>query len=534
MMAINSGALMEERKPSTIDKKLLVVNSLATAAAHVVNLVVLIWVVQHLLKRIPSEEFVLLPLASSLVMFLPIALDAFTSGIARFVTVAHAAGDTAAMTRIASTMCVVNTVAAVVTMAVLGLAAWKIDVLLGIAPEYIDEARWVFLLLTGSAVLALPTAPLVVGMHVRQRFLVSSAISVVSTLIRAGLLVALIVGVGPKVVFVAVATFASTLFTQIASVVASMMLLPSLRFSPEAIEFRQARSIMTFGVWSTVGRTADAIRQGADPLILNHFSIAAEVATFHVGSLIDRQVRTLMSMMVTPLEPVFTGLHADGDNDRLGNAFLRATRLALWITMPLLVPLLVFREEIMKLYLGQAYLKFDKAPTVMGLLLLTFPLFTVLTPIFLLARGRGHLGEFTRWVVAGQFLNLFITVVLVGPFRAGATGSAMATLLVAMLYPFVVWPIGCRLAHIPVSRYVYEVGVGIVPSLTIAAVALASRWIIVCDTWSRLAVAVAATACLGWLATIPWLRTPDRNDLRTVVNRVYSLCGRRSDRLSES
>jgi O-antigen/teichoic acid export membrane protein len=229
-----------------------------------------------------------------------------------------------------------------------------------------------------------------------------------------------------------------------------------------------------------------------------------------------------LSLVATPLEPIFTALHADADERRLAKAFLRVTRLMLWITTPLLVPLLVFREEIMRLYLGPAFAEYESTPAVMGLLLLTFPFFAVLNPIFLLARGKGQIGHFTRWIVLGQFLNVFLTIMLVGPLRMGAIGSALATLLVAALYPVLIWPTGCRLAQVPYTQYIMDIGAGVIPGILAAGIALASRLILAFDTWPILAAAAVITPCMGWLLTIPWLRAADRRDIAAVVARVYT------------
>ena len=505
-----------------VDKKLLFLNSIGTAFAHLLNIAALVWVVQHLLKRISPEEFELLPVVSSLVVFMPIFLDTFSSGIARYVTAAYAGKDFERITCIASTMFVVNLVVAFFLMLLVGLASWQVDAILDIHPDRIGEARLMLLMLVGSSVLFLPTTPLVVGMHVKQRFLIISAITTVATIIRILVMVVLIVGLAPKVIYVAFATFIATVFTQIAKLLWSRRLLPELHFSPAAVDLTIARSILGFGVWSTLGRTANAIRQGADPLILNQLSTAIQVNTFHVGSLVDRQIRALLSMVTTPLEPIFTSLHVDADDDRFGKAFLRVTRLTLWLTTPPLIPLLVFREEFMQLYLGSAFSQYPSASNVMGLLLLTFPFVATLSPLFLIVRAKGDIGAYTRRIIFAQFANLFFTFVLVWNIGLGAIGSALATLIVTITYPAYLWPLGCKFAAIKYGVYKKQILLGVFPSALSGLIAVCIRNIVEIDSWIELSAYSTVTVLVGGILTLPMLHSADRNDIGKLILKIRS------------
>ena len=54
-----------EHKHVAVSKKLVAINSASQVVARVLNITVLLWAYQYLLKRIPAEEFAILPIVSA-------------------------------------------------------------------------------------------------------------------------------------------------------------------------------------------------------------------------------------------------------------------------------------------------------------------------------------------------------------------------------------------------------------------------------------------------------------------------------------
>ncbi|MBI1338488.1 MAG: hypothetical protein GC164_16215 [Phycisphaera sp.] len=507
--------------PIRVNKKLLLANSIGTAVAHVLNIVALIWVVQHLLSRIPADEYELLPIISSLVIFLPIAIDTFTSGIARFVTEAYVRKDFDRIVQITSTMFIVNIVVMVVLLAILSTLTWKLNYVLDIAPGRLGEARLMFSLLLMSSVLYLPSTPFAVGMHVRQRFLVLSGIALLGTLIRIILLFSLILGIGPDVLYVAIANCAANVFMQVGRVVCSMRMVPELRVKLGSFRMSVAKQILGFGAWSTVGRTAGAIRDGSDPILLNHLTDAIQVNSFHVGSLIERQFKAILSKVATPFEPVFTSLHVDDNDHRFGNAYLRVTRLILWVTTPPIIPLLVYRNELMGLYLKDALHKYPTVPDLLGVLTLGMPIMATNIPIWFVARARARIAAYSTNGLIVEVSNLALTLLLVYTLQIGAMGSALGTFISnVILCPILIWPLGCRLASVRVRDHASEMLLGLAPTTIIAALGEYSRLIWAPHSWLTLGASSVLLYALSIAVVVALMKPADRNDFKKTMNKL--------------
>jgi hypothetical protein len=87
-----------------ISKRLVLINTASGILAKAINVSVVLWLHQYLLRRISPEEYSLLPLLMSIIVLLPLVTSILTAGLGRFVLTAYAQGDDGGVTQIVSTM----------------------------------------------------------------------------------------------------------------------------------------------------------------------------------------------------------------------------------------------------------------------------------------------------------------------------------------------------------------------------------------------------------------------------------------------
>jgi hypothetical protein len=73
-----------------ISKRIVLINSASSVATQVLHFSVLVWLQQYLLRRISPEEYALYPVVMAVMVFSPLLTVFLTSGLGRFVVVAHA------------------------------------------------------------------------------------------------------------------------------------------------------------------------------------------------------------------------------------------------------------------------------------------------------------------------------------------------------------------------------------------------------------------------------------------------------------
>jgi len=490
---------LSERVP--ISKRLVLVNAASNVVTHTIRVGVLVWVLRYLLvvKKIPADVVL-------------------TAGVGRYVTEAYARGDDRAVTEIVSTMGVLHLAAGFLVLAGGGVFAWYIHKVLDVAPGLLWDARLIMGLLLFMFSLRVMTVPWGVGFFVRQKFALLNVLNLGREILRAAFLFVLLFTLSTRVVWLAAAQVGAWVCWMAVATVISCRLVPPLRLRLSAIRWDRARELTSFGAWSFIGQISYKIFSSADPIILNKLATAVDVVSFRVGSLAFGQVHQAAMLVMNPLVPAFTAMHAKGQQDRLRNAYLRGGRIALWISLFAAVPLIIFRNEIVGLYLKGEY---PEAATVMALLLLLFPMTYGNNMMFKIAIAKGEIGQVTRRTLLLQLVNLGLTIWLVWGLGLGAVGSAVSTAAVfTFIYPWLLWPVGWRIADVRPRQWLEETLVpGFLPAIAGAAAWLTLQWTVAPSSWGALiACIVAGWAVYGLFLERFGLRAADRSDLRRMYN----------------
>ena len=503
-----------------ISKKIVLINSTSSAAVLVLNLTILIWLQQYLLKRISPDEYALLPLVMAVMAFAPLLTSVLTGGLGRYITVAYARGDDEEITRICSTMFPLLLVGGVVVLALGWLAAWHIDVLLKIKPEYLNDARLMMALVVFSTAIRLPLAIFGSGFVVRQKLMLQDMIDVGCQAVRLGLLFALLFGVGAKVLWVIVALIVGELLNLAISTPISIRLVPAQRVRYGFFNGSLAKEMTSYGSWSLVVQLAETLKQAMDPIILNRFATSMDVSVLYVAGIAPRQLSVILLPITRPLIPILAALCATGDRITLGNTYLRIARYHTWLLLFFAVPGIAFSNELILLYLGEVY---SSAALVMSILLLSVSMNGLNAIGGHIAVADGQVKGFALRTLLLQLVNLGFLVVLVAFLHGGAVGAAGASLAASMLVNVtLVWPYCRKLAGVTTRVWLQEVVFPCLsPAAASAAYCIAMLHFFDIDSWFQL-IALSALSGLVFGIVVLWfgLRPQDWRDIDRLIERI--------------
>jgi O-antigen/teichoic acid export membrane protein len=509
---------MEARVP--ISKKLIIINSASNVAVRILNITVLVWLQRYLLKRISTEEYSIYPVLASMIVFLPLFTSVFTAGLARYVVEAYAKGDDKRVTQIVSSIfALLLIVGLFVLLGGLVLARF-VDSVLTIDPRFVWDARIMMSLMVISFALNTIMSPFRVGFNVRQKFVLLNMIQLGKELLRLAILFILLFGVSTRVLWVAVSASSVSIIGVFVTFFISRRLVPALRFSRSAINWPVAREVVSFGGWSLIGELAYLIRLHADPIILNLLGTPLDVTCFHLGSMPVKQIGRLSSRVQRPLGPQLTAMYATGKQEALRHVYLTGNRYSLWAIMVVAVPLMVFAQELVPLWVGK---KFIGAASVGILLLAGYPIMYANYMMARIARAKAQIRSLALINIFIQIFNLSLTLYLVGILEMGAFGSALSTFLtMTFLYPVIMLPVAFRLVDIKAAQWLRDTVLpGFLPGVTAACLLLILKITTKPDTLISLGL-----CALGWFvvyATILYLfclQPYDRKQLNYVLSKV--------------
>ena len=511
-----------------IDSRIVLINSVSAIGQRLLTVTVLVWLQQFLVRRISAEEYGIYQVVLALLVFVPLVAAVVGSGLARFVSEAYARGDVPRVTRIASTSAV-GCVGGGAAILAIGMAlVWKIEEVVTVTPDLVDDARWMLGILTVLAAVRMAVMPFTVGLHVRQKFVWIHGIALATELLRIALLFALLFGVGVRVLWVVVATVPATIFELAATLLLSHRLVPALRFSRDAVTTSLLRPIFAFGAWTLLGRVFAAAREASGPLLLNRFAGATAVTAHSLGAMVEsRLFPNIVHPLITTL-PMLTAMHATGQRHRLKLSYFRLTRYLAWIFLGVGVPLVVYREALWSLYLGSAYPSFALAATVMLLLLLKVALVFPQPALAQLAAAQDRTRPIGVRVMILEGATVVVAAYLVAVRGWGALGPATASLVVAAMgAPALLWTLGLELTGARFGEWWRAtLRPGALPALVAIPVWLALRvWMAPQTWWGVLAATLAGAAVYLAVLLVFCLQEDDRGDAGRLLRAVGGLLG---------
>ena len=510
--------MSDDRQPKiSISKGLVVLNSSSSVLTRIINLTVIVWVYQHLLNRISVEEFAVYPVVTAVMVFAPLFFSVLTGGISRHIIDAYARGDGQDIGRIISSILPIIALMAVGFLILGAGFTMNVEHILNIPAHMEDEARIMLGLLIASFAAQMIALPFSTGFHIRQRFVELNLLMLAREIFRMALLLTLILGLEPRVIWVVLATVIAENVFQIILIIRSRHLVPELRFDRRLYDRDRAKSLISFGLWTTLGQLGTIMYTHAATLILNIYGTATDVTCYFIGTMLFRHLDGLILTAVIPLQPVITAMNATGDRKRLAATLLKGGRLGLWVSLAAATPAIIYAGDFVNLYLGPEY---SDAAVVIILLMMIFPFSQATSLLPTAAIAMAEVRALFLPAFLFQLAGFVLMMTFAAGFGLGAIGVTLSLTIITIVSQLgYFWRLTFRLTDARPNDFVRDVLMrGWTPAIAAGVVWFVLSQINPAASWLILGV----NGVIGGLAYVAvllifCLATDDRNDARRVV-----------------
>ena len=375
-----------------------------------------------LVRRLGSEQFGLWALLSSVVAWLGLIDLGISTTIVKRVAEYMAGDDHKRLDELVRTGQFLFCAAALLAMIVGTMLAVLIGSLFHVSPRLLQTARLALFIMTinqAAQFVGIVQTAVVIGMG---RLDILDQVGLwAGIVVTAGELAAAFAGAG--VAGLAVVTLAGTLLSLSTVYLILHRQLAGVRFSPRLGSWPVTRELIKFGSQNAGVALAGALSYGADTLIVGALFPVAAVGQYAIAFRIAGFPRTLAAKPIDVLMPVYSHSHALGEHDRMQRLFLQSITFSLMMIIPVLLSVIVFGREIIRLWVGPGH---DASYGIAVVLLLAFTLqlpghacFTILTG----TEKMKYLVKFCIGVAVGNVALSVALAILLGPI-----GVALATL----------------------------------------------------------------------------------------------------------
>ncbi len=282
---------------------------------------------------------------------------------------------------------------------------------------------------------------------------------------------------------------------------------PAVRFAITGFDRRLLRPILSFSIFAMVLNVGAKLAFQSDALVIGRFLTPADATFFDIGNKIFDPLTTVVLGISMVVMPLATTLRANQREGELREIFLKWSKVAWSLILPVGLFLLVLGPEFLRGWFGKSYdpVSGQVLQVMMGSFLLFLPVRGVALPILM---GLDQPARPALALLIMGILNLGLSVILVGPL--GLLGVALGTAIPNVLFASAVLVFACRALDTPLATYLGHVTgrslLGLLPPL---ALLLACKYLFGVEEYkATLASGVAMTALYAAI----WILFVYRND----------------------
>jgi len=440
-----------------------------------VNVMVGIFLSPYIIHHLGDDAFGLWVIIFSVTGYYGLFDLGIRSSIVRYVAKYSATEEHDELNRLINTAMFSYTGIGVVSMAITLIAAYYVNSIFRIQPEFVPTARLLLLMVGASVSVGFPLGVFSGILEGLQRFYLLNFTSISSTLIRAVLIV-IALHHGRGLLTVALVTVGMPLLNGLVNAAAVFRHL-NLRLGLQYVSRSTLRRIASYSGTTFVIIVAGRLRFKTDALVIGTFVSAAAVTYFTIGARLVDYASEVVSSLAQIFVPMSSQSQAKGDLDALRKIFVVGNRACAFIIFPITAILTILGKSVIEAWVGPKYV----ATSYPVLLVLLFPTTLMLAQS---ASGRTLWGMAKHrtwgWVVLVEGTsNLILSILLVR--RYGIMGDAIGTAIPLTCSMIFFLPRHlCRLLGIKLTTYLYRAFVlPVVLCIPVVAVLLLmQRWYI--------------------------------------------------------
>lgn len=435
---------MKSHGPLTIAK-----NSVANLIRFAVSVLAAALLPPFLTRRLSHDMYAAWVLILQLSAYAAIFELGLQTAISKFVAQHHATDDHEGTSSVVSTATALLIGSAALALAAVVILVWQVPHLFAqLTPALVHQVRLGILLVGGATALALPTTALASSFQGVQRYSIPMVIGGASQLLSTLAILIAVFRHGSLIVMGACVAVI-TLTAGLVQIVAWRKYLAHIRITVSGVTRRMTRTILAYCASMSVWTFAMLLVSGLDTVIVGHFDFK-QTGFYAVAASLTNFVILTAGAVFGPLLPAASQLAAVGDRAGVASLTLRSTRFCAVLLVVTGLPLLLYGEPILSLWVGPDYAR----NSILFLEILTIANMIRLCalPYSLIVLGNGRQRD--GWIAAiGEgVINLTASIALA--YRFGAIGVAMGTLIGAVfgLGLSVVCTMGFAQDAIPLSR----------------------------------------------------------------------------------
>jgi O-antigen/teichoic acid export membrane protein len=415
-----------------------------------VNIAVGFFLSPFILHRLGDDAFGLWVLIFSLTGYYGIFDFGIRSSLVRYVSKFQATGDHDELACLINTSFFTYTCIGLILLVPTFLGSFYVEHMFHVPPGFVRDARILFVMVGASLALGFPLGISGGILEGLQRFDLLNWTNIISTLLRAVLIVwALTHGLG--LLTVALVTVALPLVASAVRVVMAHYLL-TVPYGWKYVSRSSLKQVASYGSVTFMIIVAGRLRFKTDAVIIGSLLSAGAITFFSIGGRLVDYATEVVSSLAQIFTPMSSQFHATGEYGQLRRVFVAGNRACAFVAFPLTVTLIVMGQSIIEAWVGPRYVS---SYSVLLILLIPSTLYLAQSTSTRILFGMSLHKSLAYVVLLEGIANLILSIALVRPL--GIVGDAIGTAIPLLCTSVFFLPRHlCRHLQIPIRTFLVE------------------------------------------------------------------------------
>ena len=451
-----------------MNKKELMLNMIANIMSFALNTIISFFLTSFIVEQIGETANGFIKLSTDFTNYATLITIAINSMATRYIMISLERNQKNAK-KYYNSVIIANIVLSIVLLIPSIIVVLFCDTWLDIPANMLLDVKLNFLIVFLNFIINLLFTTTGQVYYLTNKLYINSVVTMLSTAIRAVILVILFYFAGTKITYVSVATLIATIFLIIVNVYYRKKLLPDLCFDISAFEWGKVKELLASGIWNSITRLSQLFTSGLDLLLSNMLLDAAKMGILSVAKTVPNMITTFLGTLANIFSPNLTQLYALGKMEDLKNSVKYSMRIMCVFTS---IPNAILVSIGMQFYtLWTPSLPAREVQILAILTVINSVITGVLQPIYSIITITNKVKQNSFVMIIYGICSVLITVFLLKTTQLGvyaiAGVSLIGSLIVAVFYHI---PKGAQYLDLPTFTFVPEIILSVVSFVIITVI----------------------------------------------------------------
>ena len=307
--------------------KSLLLNLFANFVSYFVTFGISFFLSPYIVDKVGIDAYGFVGLANNFVSYASLITIALNALAGRFITVKIYENDYDSANRYFTSVLTANAVLSTGMAFVMSVVWFFLEDLINIPSELFKDVKVLFASLFFSCIINTVFSVYSVSTFASNKLYLSSAVSIISSILRAAILICLYVLFTPHICFLGVTTALMSIISICFYIHFTHKLLPFIKVKKSYFSFDSVKMLLVSGIWALIIKLGQLLSDGLDLLISNLIIDPAAMGVLSLAKTIPMLIAGIIGSLVSVFSPNFTILYAQKKKGELITEVRRSMKI---------------------------------------------------------------------------------------------------------------------------------------------------------------------------------------------------------------